>query len=181
MFNRPVLVLPVPDGLRGYGGFGPLSTLLVVCLVAFIYIDQRYGEQFPALLDKIEKRIDESSNSNTAELTSQYKVKSDQSDDEKNVTNTMAVQADNSEGKNDYTYFKVITDNTKIRSTPERTESNATGMLDINEQLIYLDYYEMPETFKNSKGIEVEGYWIKVYRLKTGANGWVHQINLEKI
>jgi hypothetical protein len=191
MFDKPTLILPLPDGFRSHHGVHPLVAMMFLLFAAFIYYDvTRGGVKLPDELQKKFKKTEMNKDSAKAKSTSyaygtqsyflEGKPQNTQVDVDR-VEPTVAPQEMQVVTTPQYTYYDVITDDTKIRSSSQRTSTNATGMLDLHEKVIYQNQSPFTETFSRADGEEVTDYWYYVYRIKTGQFGWIHGINLQRL
>lgn len=204
MFDRPVLIMPIPDGMRGYNGGSSISTLLLVGLCAFIYLDQKYGidnvlgKQKMAQVSTATVAAKNTSVGNDLTLVSHddrpTNVAPTQATTtlvspavEKRATPTTTLVSPAVEKRATTTTtsaqptrsLRVVTDNTKVRTSPEIVAGNVQEILDVNERVLYVNHSDFTETFRNKAGQDVTGYWFCIFRPRTNSYGWVHQVNLE--
>lgn len=173
MFDKPMLILPLPEGIRSHNSFGSLSTLLIVGFGLFIYIDQTRG--IPAL----DASIKSTKKAKKEDTPSAYaSVVPEQLDVDVPIEeHTSNVQKEDIAPRP--TYVVVKTDDTRMRNSPERIKGNVLDIIDIGEKLIFTgQYHHVAETFRRNDGQYINGYWLYVFRPKTNAYGWVHQVNL---
>lgn len=185
MIDKPMLILPLPDGFKSSSGLSPLTVLIVVGF--FIYLDQRYGftssttssnskldsviEQPPPKIVKPPYEQDTQSVPQPLPKTiSISRVPYISIDEEGDTTRIV-------EPEEEY-WLVVTTDNARIRSKPERNNQNALGMLDLYEKVLYKGISDFTESFRRNNGETVDGYWFYVFRPKTNSYGWIHEINL---
>ena len=196
MFDRPMLILPMPDGMRGYNSFSSMSTLLIVGFALFIYLDMRYGIDNVLGKSKVQEHSQQvlpaqkTSVDDEAVLVN-YDARPEnvapkhveiplppppvspavQKAAQKTVALTQTSQH----------YLRVITDNTRVRAMPDITAGKVLEVLDINERVVYVNHSDFTETFRNDAGQDVTNHWFCIFRPKTGTYGWVHPVNLQAL
>ena len=177
MIDKPMLILPLPDGFKSSSGLSPLTVLIVVGF--FIYLDQRYGLTSSAKSNPVS--VNKQPPPKNVEPPYEPKTEFVQEKPKSNkwygvITDSVTPDEDLD---NDEEYWLVVTtDNARIRRTPERNNQNALGMLDMYEKVRYVAISDFTESFRRNNGETVDGYWLYVFRPKTNSYGWIHEINL---